>query len=764
MKFNQLILVLLFAFNLFAADGFDRAKIDSLKNLVNQKDSSNTNGSSDLQFNASDYQQQIDSSMLDSSMLDNSSMLDSTIKKKKVLLDDGILYNQYLDYGERDKYYQKVEVDSTALVRFGEEFINQVKNSFPKYGPVNPDYRIGLGDEIIISIWGDVQSNEKLLVNRIGKINPIGIGSITVAGRSIKDLKKTLIAKYSKIYSGVKNGRRNATTFVDVSLGSLRTKQVFVVGNVANPGTYSVPSTAGVLGAIAYAGGIDSNGTYRSILIKRGNKTVSTVDLYDYLVTGNINDSVALADFDVIVVQPIEKTVAINGAVNNPAIYELKNNENFSDLLKYCGGYKPEAFLKSFNVTRTLPHNERVTLSVFDSDTLHLLKNDSLVVPFIDNVTTTVKIEGAVKRPGKYGLYDGMTLIDLINIAGGTTEDYFKDRAEVVRTYDDFNKEIIAVKLGDLLNGDSTENVTLRKWDIVKIYSKWDIQYRHYVSIYGEVKKPGKYFLRDSMTVQDLILLAGGFTEKAFKDTVELSRVTSTDKSAGNITKAIPVKAGEDFYKSGGNYLQHMDNVFVRENTAMKEQQVVYLKGEFKYPGFYAKQSDDETLLSLIERAGGLKQSAYLEGARFYRAKDSIGIVALDIKRLIENHDENEDIILEDGDTLVVPTVPKTVLVDGAVNYPTAVKYERGESVGYYIKKAGGLASNADKRSIYVILANGGVSKVKKHSRDITAGSAIVISEEPENKEKFNWAAFATTLLALASSTLSIILAINQLK
>ncbi len=764
MKFVKFMyFMLLFSVSLLTAEGLDRDKIDSLKRAINY-DESNTS-ETNSEFDEENYLAQMDSTVVfeDGKAVDTVTVDETTTENE--LFDDGIFYNQYLDFGERDKFYSREEVDTNPLVRFGDSFIKSLKNNFPRFGPVSASYHLGLGDEIVISVWGEVQTNERLKVDRLGKITPRGLGAVHIAGKTLVEVRKSLINKYSRIYSGVRYGRNNATTFVDISMGALRTKQVFVVGSVQSPGTYSIPATAGVLGALAYSGGPNGNGSLREIYIKRNGKIIDTVDTYDYLLSGNINDSLALADFDVIVVPNIQKRVAIGGAVYSPAIYELKKNEGYHNLLQFCGGYLPEAYTRSFNATRTVSQNQRTTITVFDSDTLTLHSNDSLVIPFVDEVVNTVSIEGAVQRPGHYGIYEGMTLHDLIGLASGVNEDYFHDRAEVVRTYENFDKQIISVKIQDLIEDSlSSENVVLQKWDIVKIYSKWDIQYRNYVSIYGEVKKPGKYFLRDSMTVQDLILLAGGFTDKAFKDTVELSRVTSTNRAAGNITKSIPIRASKNFYKENGEALVHMDNLFVRENSTIKEQSVVYLKGEFSYPGFYSKQSDEETLLSLIKRAGGIKQSAYLEGATFTRAKDNIGVVALQIKSLIEKENNRDDIILEDGDTLFIPTVPKTVVVDGAVNYPTAVKFEPGKSIRYYLNRAGGFSSLANKKSIYVILANGEVREVKKRSRIVNAGSAIVIPELTEIKERFNWAVFATTLLAITSSTLTILLTAQQLQ
>jgi len=759
-----LVSALLFTTLLFGqgTEGMDRSKIDSLKNVLNQSDT--TAYGTGRKFEDKNYVAQEDSTIVFNNGKAVDTVTTETIKNKKDVLDDGIIYNQYVEVGEREKFFTRREIGTETLQRFGEDFIKSLKQSFPKYGPVSPSYRLGIGDEIVISVWGEVQTMEKLVVDREGRISPRGIGVVSVAGRSLDDIRKSLLSRYSQIYSGVRNGQPNASTFIDVTLGGLQTKQIFVVGNVSNPGTYSIPTTAGVLGALAFAGGPSSNGSLREIIVKRGGKAIDTVDCYDYLLSGKIDDKTSLADMDVLVIPTIKKKVAIGGAVYTPAIFELKGREDFSDLLKFAGGYQPEAYTRSFNVSRTLTHDQRNTMTVFDSDTLVMMPNDSLHIPFVDNILNTVAIEGAVNRPGSYGVYDGITLKDLIAMADGVSEDYFLDRAEVIRTYGNFDKEIIAVKIGELMKGNEKENVVLQKWDIVKVFSKWDIQYRHYVSIHGEVKNPGKYFLRDSMSVQDLILLAGGFTEKAYKDTVELSRVIAKDRSAGNLTKAIPISGGESFYQKSSDFLIHMDNVFVRENSTIKEQEIVYLKGEFSYPGYYAKQSDDETLLSLIKRAGGIKQSAYLDGARFIRGKDSLGVVAINVKRLVEKEKVKDDIILENGDTLFIPTVPKTVVVDGAVNYATSVKFEPKQTIRYYTQRAGGFASNANTKSIYVILANGEVRQVKRNSKIVNPGSAIVVPEILEKKEKFNWAGMASTMLGLAASSLSILIAVGTIK
>lgn len=685
----------------------------------------------------------------------NDSLITDEIDSLKVSVDSlKAMDSEYDELQDDFDFVKRISEDSTILIeRFGSSYIQSMSKIDNEYGPVDPGYTIGLGDEIVITIWGDVQDQESKVVNRIGTIGLKGIGQISIAGQTLTEVKKRLIKRYSRVYSGVKNGSRYATTFVDVSLGKLRGKRVSIVGDVQKPGMYIVPSLSGVYGALSFAGGITEKGSLREIYLRRGTKNIDTLDLYSYLLNREVNNKNSLADFDVIIVPPVKKSVTIEGAVHRPAIYELKEKETFKDLLTFAGGLLPEAYRGNFNVSRTESGVERKTLTfaLDDSLTTIIEKNDIVTIGFIDEVDNTVKIEGAVKRPGNYACGDSLTLSTLITLAGGFKEDYFSDRAEVLRTYDDFEKEVISVNLGDLQNNIESENIVLRKWDIVKIYSKWDIKNRHYVTIKGNVTKPGKYFLRDSMRVQDLILLAGGFTELAYKDSVEVSRIKSSDKMRGNETKAWKIAVGEDFYKNDSEYLQHMDNVFVRTNSSLKEQEIITLSGEFSYPGHYAKKSDNESLKSLIERSGGIKSSAYVEGAKFIRRKDSIGVVAINLPNLIKFGSKKDDIILEDGDSLFIPTRPKTVLVEGAVHYPAAVKFENNKRVRHYLRRSGGLTSDADKRSILVVLANGEVRKVNKISKDVNAGSKIIVSKEIKKERNFNIQAMLSILTASAT-------------
>jgi protein involved in polysaccharide export with SLBB domain len=703
----------------------------------------------------------INFSVKDSLYLEYLLLNDSLNRDSSKLFDDSVKHLKYSELDEDSEYKKQIIGDSSELKIFGMDFIESLKYSAPDFGPVSSEYIVGVGDEIVVIVWGDVQFNSSLEITRMGTISPKGIGQITVAGKSLKEIEKLLIKRFSRIYSGVKYGKSNATTFVDVTIGRMRKKQVYIVGDVKFPGTYSIPSLAGPLGAISFSGGPTEKGSLRDIYISRGNSIIDTVDLYGFLLSGEINDTIFIADQDVIIIPPVKNRVTLDGAVHRPAIYELKSNENLTDLLKYAGGFIPESNRNSCNIIRSFENSERklITVDSINKDkTVELFKNDEVTINYLDFVNNIISVEGAVKYPGEFAYSENISLLDIIRLAGGVNDDYFPDRLEILRTYDDYKKEVISVNIGTLLDStDLSQNIKLRKWDKIKILSLWDFKFRKFISISGEVNNPGKYFLRDSMTIQDILILAGGFTEKASKESVELSRIISSSKESGNSSEITKIEISSEFYENSSNKLQHMDNVFVRENSSLKEQEVVYLGGEFSYPGYYSKLNDSETLLSVIKRSGGIKNSGYIEGARFTRSKDSVGTVAINLIKLLDKEKSKDDIILEDGDSLLIPTFPKTVKVLGSVNYPTAVKFIPGKDISYYIKRAGGFSQTGDKKSVFVMLANGEVKSVKKRSNTVNAGSVITVPELiPDDKPPFNWGAFAQSLLAISTSIATI--------
>jgi len=690
---------------------------------------------------------------------------DTTIKTEIDTLDT-LIFDELLI---EEKKFERLDGNLSELKIFGEDFFYMASEMMlvPNIGPVNSDYRLGIGDELIIQIWGDVQSTESLIIGRNGTVSPTGIGQQRVAGLSVSEAKKLLIQRFSKVYSGVRNGASNATTFVDVNTGNLRQKSVIVVGEVAKPGSYLIPSTAGVVSAIAKAGGPTNTATMRNVVIRRsGSEKIDTVDLYGYFLTGKINDSISLSDFDVILVNPVGKRVMVDGAVRRPAQYELKDGETFEDLFKFCGGILPEAHARNILVERTNPGVDRQSYTIKEEDFSRAFpqKNDYVFIDFVDMFKNTVSIEGAIKRPGVWAFEEGMKISDIIDLAGGVLEEFFGDRIIVSRTHDDLSREMFSSNLKDILDGSPQADRKLQKWDVVKVSSIWDLRQRNFVDVYGQVKKPGKYFFREGMTIQDVILLAGGFTEMAYKDTVEISRIIDSDLRKGNKIVYERINISEDFFKLNTNKLQHMDVVFVREDSKKKPQEIVYLGGEFLFPGNYAKVSENETVKDLIVRAGGFKTSAYLDGITFKRSKDSIGQIGINFYELFEKNKSRENIILEHGDTIIATTIPKTVVINGSVNSPTATKYVEGKNVGHYINRAGGLTLLGKRGIVYVIRANGETRQVSlSDKKSVNAGSQVFAVDGPPPRER-NPQLVLAALSALTSMAAASVTMINSLK
>jgi len=695
---------------------------------------------------------------------------DTTIKMNLDTATAPLFFDEFADSVKKfERLTRKMFGDSLKV--FGEDFFFIATELLvaPNIGPVNFEYKLGVGDEIIIQIWGDVQITESLIVGRNGTISPTGIGQLNVAGLSIKDVKKTLLQKFSKIYSGVKNGATNATTFVDVTTGNLRQKNIIVVGEVQFPGNYLIPSTAGAVSAIAKAGGPTENASLRNVLIRRsGADKVDSIDLYGYFLTGKITDMTPLADFDVILVSPVEKRVVVDGAVRRPAQYELKDGETFADLFRFCGGLLPEAFTKNIIVERTNPGVERQSYTIKEDEfaKFHPQKNDFVFIDFVDKLNNTVSIEGAIKRPGLWSFEEGMKISDLVEQAGGVLEEFFGDRVVVLRTHEDMKRETLSANIKEILDGNKESDLLLQKWDVVKVSSIWDLQQREFIEIYGQVKNPGKYFMREGMNVQDAILLAGGFTQEAYKESVEISRIISSDINKGNKINYKRINISADFFKSSTYELQHSDVVFVRQDAKKKPQEIVYLGGEFCFPGFYAKINDNESVLSLINRAGGFKESAYLDGVTFKRSKDSIGQVGIDFHNLFLKNKLRENIVLEHGDSIFAPTMPKTVNIGGSVNNPTATKFIEKKSVGHYVNRAGGLTLLGSRGVIYVIRANGEVRQVKLRDKNaINAGSQIFAVDGPPPRERNPQIALAalSAFTATATATVTIMVQLQNL-
>jgi len=683
---------------------------------------------------------------------------------------------------------------STAALRkkiFGYSIFNNSKITFDSYARMATpkNYILGPDDEIIIDINGYSENHYTLPVSPDGNIKIDRVGNVFVSGLTIEEAKKRIINRLSQIYVGLKaSGNTSANTTATVSLGNIRTIRVTVIGEVIAPGTYAVSSLAKVFNVLYQAGGPNENGTFREIKVIRGKKLVARVDLYDLLTTGNLRQDIALQDQDIIQVTPYKSRIEIAGRVKKPAIFEVLPNENLDMIInEYAGGYLPDAYRSVLKIERFTDKERKLVdlngdlLTSFFPKSGDFITVDQILMDRYENV---VKLNGAVFRPGRYSLSDNSSLSRLILRAAGFKEDAFLDRILIVRLKSDLTKENIAVNYKDILSG-AAPDVPLKREDEITVYSSLEMMENYTVRIQGEIKltsmdgfaektptgstslgvlpnsggetpSVGTYPYVKNMTVEDLVIKAGGLKESAATGRIEVIRrkknIGQDDPS--KITPTI----GEKFQfsinpdlsmsPSASKFiLEPFDEVFVRSSPNYERQQFVSIDGQVIFPGVYALERKDEKLLDVIKRAGGLNAQAYPAGATLIRKvkltdqeverksrqiqdlsdnntetsvkvepikqiyEESIGIDLVDV---LENENSKSNMLLQDGDILRIPKEPQTVRMQGEVLYPTSTRFIEGASFKHYISESGGFTSLSSRKRSYVIYANGSVDRTRK--------------------------------------------------
>ncbi|MDD4500466.1 MAG: SLBB domain-containing protein [Bacteroidales bacterium] len=551
-----------------------------------------------------------------------------------------------------------------------------------------------------------------------------------------------------------------------VSLGNIRSIQVNIMGEVVLPGTYTLSSFSSLFHALYSAGGVNRIGSLRDIKLIRDGKTISTVDVYEYLIKGESSGNITLREGDLVKVEPYSKRIQITGQVKRPMIYELKANENLSSIIKYAGDFTSNAYRKNINITRRGDTEMQIfTIDADSFDKFDLKDGDFVrVSDILDRYENRVSIEGSVFRPGSYAIGDKIqTVTDLVKYAEGPTEDAFLERALLYRENPDLATTLESINLGQLLNG-NTPDIKLRRNDRIYISSQDELRDDRNVTLAGEVKRPGSFPYARNMSIEDLILQGGGLLESASRARVDVARriknpmsTTQSDKQGETFSfaleKGLIISGDKKFV------LQPFDIVTVRRSPGYEVQQNVSVIGEILFSGLYAKTSRDERISSLVERAGGLTESAYIQGARLLRqmdkdekarleatlelaksnSKDSLMIdeteisesyyVGIDLQKAILHPGGEDDIVLREGDVLDIPTYNGTVKISGAVMYPNTVTYSKGMSVGKYIDNAGGYAYRAKKRP-YIVYMNGKVSTGL--SARVEPGCEIIVPQKPE--------------------------------
>ncbi len=697
--------------------------------------------------------------------------------------------------------------DAKDLKPFGYDVFQYQPTTFEPVAnaPTPSGYNVGPGDELDITIWGQTQLYYELPVGRDGYIVIPDVGKIQVESQTIDQIRQRLISRLSKVYEGLRSGKPNANTFLDVSLGKIRTIQVFVMGNAQVPGGYSMSGLSSVFTAVYYAGGPNVNGSLRNVRVVHVDGSADTVDFYNYLLFGNKASDVRLRDGDAVFIPSVGKRVAIIGTVSLAAIYELKGGEVLKDLLSMAGGLQYYAYDKRVHIERVVPFHQRAEYQkdILDLDiqfrnademrsSVTRLEDGDIVSVFRvgEDRQSLITITGNVRKPGKYEYSQNLTVRDLITKADGLREDTFLENATIYRVRPDLKREILSFHLERAIQGDSTQNLRLQRLDSVMVYKEEFFRPHQSVSIDGPVRFPGPFLRTEHMTVRDLIILSGGVLENADLNDIEVARVdTITHK---RLSQIFHVSLPPDYWNSGSPEdmeLMDFDNVSIRVRPDFSLLKTVIVSGEAKFPGTYAIQFEGERLLSLIRRFGGFKSTAYRAGIRFMRPIGQFGInhpspdivetqeidtvalryniikkprlaskeVPINFEKILEDSTTLDNLVLHDGDSLIIPRDPGVVYVEGQVYVPSSVPYKKGESLSYYVKQAGGFKRDADEDNVVVVLPNGRKWEpggFLRSSPDILSGSSVIVPlklEEPSNtlavlREWVTIAASTTTL------------------
>jgi protein involved in polysaccharide export with SLBB domain len=503
-------------------------------------------------------------------------------------------------------------------------------------------YILGPGDLVYIDIYGQSEKYYEAYVTAEGSLILENIGPINVSGLSVEELTNVLKSRLSRFYSGLTS--TNPNTFLQVSLGNLRTIKVHLVGEVRLPGTFSLSAFSTVFNAMYAAGGPNENGTMRNIKLVRNNQEIAQIDVYDFLMHGKASLNLQLQDQDVLLVPPFMGRVTLNGEVKRPAIFEIKEGESFRDLLDYAGGFTDEAFRERVSVTR-ITSRERAVSDVFnDQFGMFLVKGGDTyeIGKVLNRYTNRIQIKGSVFREGNYSLEDGLTLQRLISKAEGLKGDAYLKRATILRTKADLSNELIQVDLGEIMNGNQPD-ILLQSEDIIRIASIYDLSEDFYVKISGEVRNPGTYPYSQEMTVEDLIILAGGLKESASLTEIEIAR-RYMGNNARDYADIIPVSISPDLSLGlSVTPLKPFDNISVRRKPNFTLEKMVQVEGQVNAPGEFSIAHAEERVSDVIRRAGGLTDFAYIKGAtlirrtEFYQATSEMQRKEMNLRDLLEN-------------------------------------------------------------------------------------------------------------------------------
>lgn len=670
---------------------------------------------------------------------------------------------------------------------FGRDIFNSKQLTFaPSQNLATPaNYKLGPGDEIIIDIWGANQNTIRQMISPDGYISVESLGLVYLSGMTVSEADSYLRKELNKIYSGITGEK--PTSEIKVTLGQIRTIQINIMGEVLRPGTYALSSFSTIFHALYVAGGVNELGSLRNIHLMRDGRKVTTVDVYDFILRGKTMNDIRLQEGDVIIVPPYEQLVEIGGKVKRPMFYEMKDGETVKTLIEYAGNFTGDAYTRNIRITRQNGREYQIyTVDDIDYSVFKLMDGDVLdVSAMLDRFENKLEIKGAVYRPGIYQ-YSGQlnTVKQLVEKADGVMGDAFLSRAVLHREREDLTKEVIQVDLKNILNG-TKPDIALKRNDELYIPSIHDLQDIGNITVFGEVARPGEFPFADNMTLEDLIIQAGGLLESASTVKVDVSRRIKDSKST-EISDAVSemysfaLKDGFVIDGEAGFVLQPYDQVYVRRSPGYQPQMNVEVDGEILYAGTYALTNKSERLSDLVKKAGGVTPYAYVKGAKLMRKAndeeisrmkdviemmqremgnvdmDSLKIetadtysVGINLEEALQNPGGDADIVLREGDRLVLPELTNTVNINGAVMMPNTVFYKEGMTVKDYISQAGGYANGARKSKIFIIYMNGQIKKTRSSSSSVEPGCEIVVPVKDKTKaDKWN----LQTIISIASS------------
>ena len=704
--------------------------------------------------------------------------------------------------------------------------------------PTPFDYILGPGDKLFIDIYGQSENYYQAEVSPDGDLILENFGPINVAGMTVEKANIRLLNKLKKVYTGLSSKK----TFVNISVGIPRAIRVNIVGEVNLPGTYNFSAFNTVYNAIYVAGGITENATLRNVKLYRNNKLVNTIDIYNFLNRGDQSSNVRLENNDLIVVGPYTNRVSIFGGVKTPGKFEIKNGETVADLINYAGGFSEESYSKSLRITRVFDDKYKIVdVNSNQFEFFQLKSGDKIEIDkVIEKYDNRLILKGSVYRPGIFALTEGMTVKDLIEKGEGLKPDTYMERSFITRTNEDFSTTNISFDLNKQIN--SLENpITLKKDDVLNILSINDLKDDNYIEISGEISKPGIYPYSNNLTLNDLILLAGGVRKNATLASIEVSRINKYDDS----DSAQIFNLSLNDLKSESNFdLKPFDNVIIRKNPEIDIKRFARIEGEVKYPGEYAISSKKERISDLINRSGGPNEYAYYKGATLIRktefAEESSLIeneikdltrlkekiltnlnltesekllvsridsdieklnkenstnqdfssfvkkeriseivkrnsmdgdiplaksesIGIDLDQILKNPGFKSDLLIEDGDIIIIPKKLETVRLRGELLYPTTVRHSPTRGLKYYINSAGGFDLKAKRSSTYVVYSNGDVARTKKFLffnlyPKAEPGCEVIV---PKKSDKNPLA--VSQILNFTTGLAALIIAINQI-